>query len=829
MELCGTSVILALYLRASTSTLVDRPSFRRRAELFTKEKQRQDLARQGTPHKSRNIEVLLPDGSTRQGIAGVTTPLEIASGISNRMAKMSLLAQLNGDRFWDMSRPLEDSCKLEMLSYQENNDALQQAYWHSSAHMLGMALERKYGSRLLLCDGPAIKQGGFFYEFLLAKDSQDPKENPVPMALPDLLRDSFQGHEFSKEEFVDLEKLIQEQIRAQLPFERLKVTKEFAYDLYPENKFKQHFIANIPEGDDVTLYRCGTFVDLCRGPHVQHSGQIQALEILRTSSSYFMPELNRDPKSPQALTRMYAISFPSAKDIKKWRNDQKLAEQRNHRLIGKNQQLFAFHQASPGSVFMLPHGMRIANRLQAFIRQQYHKYGFDEVMTPLIYKKELWETSGHWQNYKDDMFQVMRGCDHHHHHGDDDDKPTHLQEGHDEVFGLKPMNCPGHCLMFDMLNRSYKDLPIRLADFSPLHRNEATGALSGLTRVRRFHQDDAHIFCRHDQIFEEIKSTLSFVDTVYRTFQFPSYELALSTRPLSGFLGTKEEWDGAEQSLKQALDQSGLPWTINEGDGAFYGPKIDILVRDALGRRHQTATVQLDFQLPQRFELKYFDQQGVKQSPVIVHRAVLGSVERMMAILIEHTGGRWPFWLSPRQAMVIPVFGSKKEGEQQQQPQQEGQEQNQESQHSSASNSVTDYARAVAKVLERGGECDSESERALVGLSPKSTTTSSSSSSLSSSSSTIDEAAQPEEQAPKDKAISLNEKHYYVDLDLSGQTLNKKVREAQVAQYNLILVIGEKEAERKTVNIRSRDGKQLGEYSIPKALELFRELEDEYQ
>ncbi|KAG0237912.1 hypothetical protein BGW42_008012 [Actinomortierella wolfii] len=789
----------------------------RRNELFTKEKQRQELARQTSRQPDHKIEITLPDGSTREGIAGVTTPLEIASGISNRVAKMSLLAQLNGVRLWDMSRPLEESCKLEMLAYQENNDALQQAYWHSSAHMLGMALERKYGSRLLLCDGPAIKQGGFFYEFLLAKESQDPAENPVPMALADLLRANFPGHEFSKEEFMELEKLIQEQIRAQLPFERLKVTKEFAYDLYPENKFKQHFIANIPEGDDVTLYRCGTFVDLCRGPHVQHSGQIQALEILRTSSSYFMPELDKDPKSPQALTRMYGISFPSAKEIKKWRNDQKLAEQRNHRLIGKNQQLFAFHQASPGSVFMLPHGMRIVNRLQAFIRQQYHKYGFEEVMTPLIYKKELWETSGHWQNYKEDMFQVMRGCDHHHHHGDDEKSPKQLQEGHDEVFGLKPMNCPGHCLMFDMSNRSYKDLPIRLADFSPLHRNEATGALSGLTRVRRFHQDDAHIFCRHDQIFDEIKSTLSFVDTVYRTFKFPSYELALSTRPLTGFLGSKEEWDGAEEALKQALDQSGLPWTVNEGDGAFYGPKIDILVRDALGRRHQTATVQLDFQLPQRFELSYYDQHGTKQTPVIVHRAVLGSVERMMAILIEHTGGRWPFWLSPRQAKVIPVFGGnqlRKEEEQQQQQQQQTLPAG-----SSALTAVADYARVVAKVLERGGECDSEDERALVGLAPKP------------QSSAFPEAAQPEqgEVTKGDKAISLNEKHYYVDLDLSGQTLNKMVRDAQVAQYNLILVVGEKEAERKTVNIRTREGKRLGEYSIPKALELFKALEDEYQ
>lgn len=376
-----------------------------------------------------------------------------------------------------MSRPLDESCQLELIPFQENNDRLTNLFWHSSAHVLGMSLEAKYGSRLLLCDGPAIKQGGFFYEFLLMKKAIESQNSTEILA--DLLQQNYPSHSFSQEELTDLQRIMNQFIAQRLPFERLKVSQEFAYNLFPENKFKQHFIGNIPkDSTDITLYKCGPFVDLCRGPHVQHTGQLQAMEILRTSNAYFMPELDKDPKSPQALTRMYGISFPSAKELKQWHHQRTEAEKRDHRVIGKNQGLFAVHPASPGSAFMLPHGTRIVERLLRFMRQQYRKYGFEEVMTPLMYKKELWETSGHWQNYKDDMFQVMRGCDHHHHEGHEHgsegakeggaSKPA--AEGLDEVFGLKPMNCPGHCLIFDMSTRSYKDLPIRYADFSALHR-----------------------------------------------------------------------------------------------------------------------------------------------------------------------------------------------------------------------------------------------------------------------------------------------------------------------------------------------------------------------
>ncbi|ODQ59661.1 hypothetical protein WICANDRAFT_91427 [Wickerhamomyces anomalus NRRL Y-366-8] len=305
--------------------------------------------------------------------------------------------------------------------------------------------------------------------------------------------------------------------------------------------------------------------------------------------------------------------------------------------IATKQQLYMIDQVTPGSIFFLPHGTRIFNKLIAFMKAQQRKHGFEEVITPLIYRKQLWEKSGHWDNYKDDMFRVE---------GSDVEK---------EEYGLKPMNCPGHCLIFDRFDRSYQELPIRLSDFSSLHRNEASGALSGLTRVRRFHQDDGHIFCTQDQIKQEIESTLSLIDKVYNIFKIPNYKMLLSTRP-EEFIGEIEEWNTAEDALKEVLQGTGKQWEINEGDGAFYGPKIDIVLKDHTGKEHQAATIQLDFQLPHRFNLKYTtNQNGVTKQPIMIHRAVYGSLERFLAILIDHFNGKWPFWISPRQAVIIPV------------------------------------------------------------------------------------------------------------------------------------------------------------------------------
>ncbi|KAI9648585.1 threonyl-tRNA synthetase [Ciborinia camelliae] len=340
----------------------------------------------------------------------------------------------------------------------------------------------------------------------------------------------------------------------------------------------------------------------------------------------------------------------------------------DHRQLGIEQELFTTSPYSPGSPLFLPKGARMFKALTEFLSAQYSHFGFEEVITPTIYKKSLWERSGHWENYAEDMYSVTgRGAS---------GEAIGGQKGENEEYGLKPMNCPGHCLIFASKLRSYRDLPMRYADFSALHRNEISGALSGLTRVRRFHQDDGHIFCRPSQIEKEISSTLEFVKMVYTTLGLGPYRLALSTRPSDHFIGTKEEWDNAETALKQSLDRSGQQWTINEGDGAFYGPKIDIVLKDSDGKEHQTATIQLDFQLPKRFELEYqapapeIEARGetttdptllAKQgpvAPVLIHRAILGSVERMMALLIEHYNGHWPFWLNPSKVIILTVNDS---------------------------------------------------------------------------------------------------------------------------------------------------------------------------
>ncbi|PSS08554.1 hypothetical protein M430DRAFT_37383 [Amorphotheca resinae ATCC 22711] len=392
----------------------------------------------------------------------------------------------------------------------------------------------------------------------------------------------------------------------------------------------------------------------------------RALRLLRarpTTSHGFC----RGAPRPQVIRHGYCTSCetPAAADSKAKPTSNPLTD---HRHLGVEQELFTTSVYSPGSPLFLPKGARMFNKLTNFLRAQYEHFGFQEVITPTIYKKSLWEKSGHWENYADDMYSVTgRGAA-----GEKEGR----QAGEDEEYGLKPMNCPGHCLLFASKQRSYRELPIRYADFSPLHRNEISGALSGLTRVRRFHQDDGHIFCRPSQIREEISRTLDFVKLTYDVLGLGPYRLALSTRPKDQFIGTLEEWDNAEEALKQSLDASNLKWTLNEGDGAFYGPKIDIILQDSDGKEHQTATIQLDFQLPKRFELEYqapapeLEKKGLTSAdpdhsqgsatPVLIHRAVLGSVERIMALLIENYHSRWPFWLNPRQVIILTINDDEK-------------------------------------------------------------------------------------------------------------------------------------------------------------------------
>lgn len=636
------------------------------------------------------IKITLPDGTVKEGKKWETTPMDIAAGISKGLANSALISAVN-DELWDMSRPLEGDCKLELFKF--DSDKGRDTLWHSSAHILGQALEQEYGCQL--CIGPCTTRGeGFYYDACYEKD----------LGLND-------NH------FPNIEAGAVKAAKEAQPFERIEVTKDQAMEMFSENKFKVEIIKDLPADKTITVYRCGPLVDLCRGPHIPNTSFVKAFKCLRASSAYW-----RGDKDRESLQRVYGISYPDQKQLKKYLQFLEEAKKYDHRLLGVKQELFFCHHLSPGSWFFLPLGTRVYNKLMEFIKEQYWKRGYTEVITPNMYNMNLWETSGHAANYKDNMFTF------------DIEK---------QEFGLKPMNCPGHCLMFQHRVRSYRELPIRMADFGVLHRNEASGALSGLTRVRRFQQDDAHIFCTEDQITEEVKGVLEFIDYAYKIFGF-TYELKLSTRP-EKYLGDLATWDKAENDLKVALDAFGKTWQLNEGDGAFYGPKIDITVSDALNRKFQCATLQLDFQLPDRFKLEYSgDDEAKRNRPVMIHRAVLGSVERMFAILLEHYKGKWPFWLSPRQAIVCPI--SKKSEE---------------------------YALKVKAQIHDAG--------------------------------------------------------YYVDADITDRKIDKKVREAQLAQYNYILVVGETEAATGQVSVRIRDSAAHSVKSIEDLLEEFKTKTAEYQ
>merc|ERR1712062_418332 len=667
--------------RPAVKELVPPPNFlAEREALWTRCKAEQDewLAAQ----KREPITITLPDGKEISGESWSSTPYDIAAGISKGLADNSVVAKVNGE-LWDLDRPLEGSCTLSLIKF--DDDEGKAVFWHSSAHVLGEAMERVYGGQL--CYGPPI-ENGFYY---------------------DMFSDEYR---VSDSDFKVLDGIVKKISKEKQPFERLEMKKSDLLEMFKYNQFKLRILNERVKTDTTTVYKCGSLIDLCRGPHVRHTGKIKAMEITKNSATYW--EGKADAES---LQRIYGVSFPDTKQLKEWRQFQEEAAKRDHRKLGKEQDLFFFHELSPGSCFFQPKGALIYNKLVQFIREEYWKRGFQEVISPNIYNAKLWQTSGHWDHYAENMFKI------------DVEK---------EQFGLKPMNCPGHCLIFDHGIRSWRDLPLRMADFGVLPRKELSGALTGLTRVRRFQQDDAHIFCMPEQIKEEMRGALDFLQHIYSTFGF-SYQLKLSTRPES-FLGDVEVWNEAEKMISDSLDSAGLPWILNPGDGAFYGPKIDITLMDALRRQHQCATIQLDFQLPIRFNLNYIDEKGEKKHPVIIHRAILGSVERMVAVLLESFGGKWPFWLSPRQAMVVPFAAP-----------------------------FNYYAQTVQKQLkEEGFMCEAN-----------------------------------------------------VD---NTETMNKKVRNAQIAQFNFIFVVGEKEQANGTVNVRTRDNKVHGERSLEQIRKVFGEL-----
>uniref|UniRef100_A0A8C1PGB3 threonine--tRNA ligase n=1 Tax=Cyprinus carpio TaxID=7962 RepID=A0A8C1PGB3_CYPCA len=555
-----------------------------RLQLYERLKKESDALLAERAAGGHSISVQLPDGQTLKATAWVSSPYQLACSISQALADSCVIARVDGE-LWDLDRPLETDCSLELLRF-DHEDA-QAVYWHSSAHVLGEAMERFYGG--CLCYGPPI-ENGFYYDMFL---------------------DGQKG--VSSTEFGDLENICRSIMKDKQPFERLEISKETLLEMFKYNKFKCRILNEKVSTPTTTVYRCGPLIDLCRGPHVRHTGKIKALKIYKNSSTYW-----EGRSDMETLQRIYGISFPDGKMLKEWERFQEEAKNRDHRKIGK-------------------------------------------VHRP----------------------------------------------------------------------RSWRELPLRLADFGVLHRNELSGTLTGLTRVRRFQQDDAHIFCTMDQIESEMKGCLDFLRCVYDVFGF-SFQLHLSTRP-EKFLGDIAVWNQAEKQLENSLNEFGEPWKLNPGDGAFYGPKIDITIKDAIGRYHQCATIQLDFQLPIRFNLTYVGRDGEdKDRPVIIHRAILGSVERMIAILTENYAGKWPLWLSPRQVMLVPVNPS-----------------------------LEEYAKQ--RFVEAGFMADA-------------------------------------------------------DLD-SGCLLNKKIRNAQLAQYNFILVVGEKERAASSVNVRTRDNKVHGELSVHEVMQ----------
>ncbi|XP_068270589.1 threonine--tRNA ligase, mitochondrial [Nyctibius grandis] len=582
--------------------------------------ERRDEAGDGTgggrPPPGTPIRIALPGGGRLPGRALQTTPSQVAAELGGSLAEAALVARVNGT-LQDLDRPLESDADLELLGFSSPEG--REAFWRSGACVLGAVAEQFYGATLC---GAQATEDGFFCDVHMGDRTVQRDELPA------------------------LEEACAAFARAGHRFERLEATRQQLAELFKHNPFQLQQMEDEATSPTATVYRCGPLLHLCPGPLLQHTGLIAALRVL-TSSAAFWPGAG----GPRSVQRVAAVAFPSAQDLARWQQEQDEAALRDHRRIGREQELFFFHKLSPGSCFFLPRGAHVYNTLVDFIRSEYRARGFSEVVTPNVFSPRLWQLSGHWQHYGPHMFSVTAGT---------------------ETLSLKPMNCPAHCLMFAHRPRSWRELPLRLADFGVLHRNEPPGSLTGLTRVRRFQQDDAHIFCTLEQLEGEIDACLDFVRSVYAVLGF-SFRLALATRP-PGFLGDPQTWDRAEQQLERSLHTFGQPWELSPGDGAFYGPKIDIRIRDALGRHHQCGTIQLDFQMPERFELEYASATGGTARPVLIHRAVLGSVERMVAVLAESCGGRWPLWLSPLQAMVIPQTAE-----------------------------VEDYAREVQAVLRGGG------------------------------------------------------------------------------------------------------------------------------
>lgn len=611
---------------------------------------------------AETIEITFPDNSKKEFPKGITV-LEVAKSISEGLAREAYAVKVDST-IVDLSRQLTTNASVQILTW-KNKEGIE-VFRHSSTHLMAQAVLELFPEAKPTI-GPVVEEG-FYYDI----------DHPP----------------FTPQDIEKIEARMKEICARKLPCIRLTLSKKEALKMFGSNHYKVELISEMKNEELITAYKQGEFVDLCRGPHVQHTGQIKAVKILKIAGAYW----RGDAKNKQ-LQRLYGISFPDAKMLSAHLQMLELAKQRDHRKLGREHELFLMHEYSPGSAFFLPKGTVIYLDLVNFLREEYRKRGYQEVITPNIFDKQLWETSGHWSHYKENMF---------------------LTQVEGKEFSLKPMNCPAHALIYKTVTRSYKELPLRLADFGALHRNELSGVIGGLFRVRKLCQDDSHIYCSPEQIEGEIIGIIDFFKLVYeKVFDF-TYRVELSTRP-EKFIGKKETWDKAEEMLESTLKKNKLVYSINKGDGAFYGPKIDFHVQDSLGRSWQLTTIQLDFNQAERFDLSYEGADGKKHPPVVIHRALFGSIERFIGILIEHYAAKFPLWLAPVQAIILPIADR----------------------HLEYANALTDKLR--------------------------------------------------------DAGIRT-------ELDARVESVNKKVRDAQVAHIPLILTIGDKEVDSGTLALRTLDG-----------------------
>lgn len=622
------------------------------------------------------ISIFLWDDRKVNINAGVTF-YELIKQFDSRLAQEALAVNINGVKKDLLEKP-QDQDKIEVITYQSEEG--KEIFFHSSSHIMAQAVQELYpGTKIAI--GPAIEEG-FYYDF----DSE---------------------HTFSPEDFPLIEKKMKELIKRNLAFQKKTLPKEEAIDLFRERKevYKVELLQEISD-NLVTIYQQGDFVDLCRGPHIPSTKRIKAFKLLSVAGAYW----HGDEKN-KMLQRIYGISFDSKNALEKYLHLLEEAKRRDHRKIGKELDLFSFHEEGVGFPFFHPKGMIIRNLLEDYWREEHRKRGYQEIKTPIILNKALWVQSGHWDHYQENMY---------------------FTKIDDEDFAVKPMNCPGGILVYKSRLHSYKELPLRIAELGLVHRHELSGVLHGLFRVRSFTQDDAHLYMMPSQIKEEIQNLIEFEGFFYRTFGF-EYDIELSTKPENA-MGSNEVWDRAITNLKDALDSKGIVYKINEGDGAFYGPKIDFHLKDCLGRKWQCGTIQLDFLMPENFDLYYINAQGEKERPVMVHRTIMGSLERFIGILIEQFAGALPAWLAPIQVKLLPI-----------------------------AERHIEYGRKLGKIL--------------------------------------------------------SEQNIRVELDENNEKIGAKIRKAEIQKIPYMLIFGDQEVDKKTVNIRKRSEGDTGDAPLEQFIE----------